>query len=153
MSSATPAADCVAIFQRFAWDHGYYSPDIDITWAGFAGPGVARRGLVGPDPRHGPTSTAAGQNGLPTLTVPDASSGPWAEETDVRPTLLSLAGLRDDYLSDGTVPHTRRDDVCQAKRFCERRRRADVVFADNGPRSRGAIGGNRTRRVLRHRNA
>jgi hypothetical protein len=102
-ASTNPAADCVSVFSKFAWDHGYYSPDIDITWVGFAGKGVARRGLVGPDPRHGATSTAAGQNGLPTLTVPQASSGPWVEETDVRPTLLSLAGLRDDYLSDGTV--------------------------------------------------
>src|SRR5262249_6014321 len=57
----------------------------------------------GPDPSHGPTATAAGQNGLPTLTVPDAGTQNWVEETDIRPTLLSLAGLRDDYLSDGTV--------------------------------------------------
>jgi hypothetical protein len=91
------------VFSRFAWDHGYYSPDIDITWVGFAGPHVARRGLVGPDPSHGPTATAAGQNGLPTLTVPQAGLENWVEETDIRPTLLSLAGLRDDYLSDGTV--------------------------------------------------
>jgi hypothetical protein len=102
-ASTNPAADCVSVFSKFAWDHGYYSPDIDITWSGIAGPGVARHGLVGPDPSHGATSTAAGQNGLPTLTVPDASSGPWVEETDIRPTLLSLAGLHDDYLSDGTV--------------------------------------------------
>jgi hypothetical protein len=48
--------------------------------------------------------TAAGQNGLPTLTVPQASNRrAWAEETDIRPTLLSLVGLRDDYLSDGAV--------------------------------------------------
>jgi len=102
-ASTNPAADCVSVFSRFAWDHGYYSPDIDITWVGFAGPHVARRGLVGPDPSHGPTATAAGQNGLPTLTVPQAGLENWVEETDIRPTLLSLAGLRDDYLSDGTV--------------------------------------------------
>jgi hypothetical protein len=36
--------------------------------------------------------------------VPGASTiGPWVEETDVRPTLLSLVGLHDDYLSDGAV--------------------------------------------------
>jgi hypothetical protein len=105
-ASTTPAADCVALFGRFAYDHGYYSPDIDITWAGFAGPGVAKRGIVGPGPAHGPTATAAGQNGLPTLTVPQASGRrTWAEETDIRPTLLTLTGLHDDYLSDG-VPLT-----------------------------------------------
>jgi hypothetical protein len=112
-ASTNPASDCISVFQRFAWDHGYYSPDIDITWAGFAGPGVERGGLVGPDPSHGPTATAAGQNGLPTLTVPQASTGPWAEEADIRPTMLSLLDLRDDYLSDGaviTVVTARHDD-------------------------------------------
>jgi hypothetical protein len=103
-ASTNPAAECVAQFARFAYDHGYYSPDINITWAGFVGPGVARTGLVGSNPQHGPTATAAGQNGLPTLTVPQASDRrAWAEETDVRPTLLSLVGLHDDYLSDGAV--------------------------------------------------
>jgi hypothetical protein len=102
-ASTNPAADCAAVNSRFAWDHGYYAPDIDITWAGFAGPGVAHRGLLGPDPQHGATATAAGQNGSPDLTVPEASKGPWVEETDLRPTLLALSDLRDDYLSDGTV--------------------------------------------------
>jgi hypothetical protein len=103
-ASANPAADCVSQFARYAYNHGYYSPDIDITWAGFAGPGVAHKGIVGRAPQNGPTATGAGQNGLPALTVPQASTTrTWAEETDIRPTLLSLVGLRDDYLSDGTV--------------------------------------------------
>jgi hypothetical protein len=102
-SSPDPAADCAVQFARYAWNHGYYSPDINVTWAGLVGPGVAKKGVVGPDPRHGASATAAGQNGLPTLTVPDASTGLWAEETDIRPTLLSLVGLHDDYLSDGAV--------------------------------------------------
>lgn len=102
-SSTDPATDCAAQFAHFAWNHGYYAPDIDITWAGLVGPGVARRGLLGPDPQHGAAATADGQNGRPTLTVPAASTGPWVEETDIRPTLLSLVGLHDDYLSDGAV--------------------------------------------------
>jgi hypothetical protein len=102
--STNPATDCAAQFAHYAWNHGYYSPDIDITWAGIAGPGVARKGLVGPDPSHGPTATAAGQNGQSALTVPGASTGGlWADEVDVRPTLLHLVGLHDDYLSDGAV--------------------------------------------------
>jgi hypothetical protein len=37
-------------------------------------------------------------------TVPDASKvGTWVEETDLRPTLLHLVGLQDDYQSDGRV--------------------------------------------------
>ena len=102
-SSTDPATDCATTFAHYAWNHGYYAPDVDITWAGIVGPGVAKKGLLGPDPSHGATATADGQNGRPALTVPGASSGPWVEETDIRPTLLSLTGLRDDYLSDGAV--------------------------------------------------
>ena len=102
-SPTCPAAGCVIQNSQFAWNHGYYSPDIDITWAGLVGPGVAHRGLLGPAPDQGATATSAGQNGSPSLTVPEASRGLWAEEVDVRPTLLYLCGLRDDYLSDGVV--------------------------------------------------
>jgi hypothetical protein len=102
-SSTDPATNCASTFAHYAWNHGYYAPDIDVTWAGIVGPGVAKKGLLGPDPSHGATATADGQNGRPALTVPGASSGLWVEETDVRPTLLSLVGLHDDYLSDGAV--------------------------------------------------
>jgi len=102
-SSTDPATDCASTFAHYAWNHGYYSPDVDITWAGIAGPGVANVGLLGPDPQHGATSTVDGQNGSPALDVPTASSGLWVEETDIRPTLLFLTGLHDDYQSDGAV--------------------------------------------------
>lgn len=90
----------VSINSSYAYDHGYYSPNIDITWSSFVGPGVAVRGVDGPQPAqgnqaHDPNSTA---------TVPQASRvGTWVEETDLRPTLLHLAGLRDDYPPDGHV--------------------------------------------------
>src|SRR4051812_28097824 len=90
----------VSINSSFAYDHGYYSPNIDITWVGIAGPGVAARGVDGPQPAagnqaHDPESTS---------TVPQASrTGTWVEETDIRPTMLYLTGLRDDYQSDGHV--------------------------------------------------
>jgi hypothetical protein len=94
------AAPCVSILSRFAWDHGYYSPDIDITWSGFVGPNVATRGIDGPAPAEGPTTTNPNGDG----TVPAFSThGTWADEADVRPTLLSLAGLHDDYQTDGRV--------------------------------------------------
>jgi hypothetical protein len=84
----------------FAYDHGYYSPNIDITWAGMVGPGVAVRGVDGP----GPTGGNESQDPNSTHTVPQASTnGTWVEETDLRPTLLYLAGLTDDYQSDGHV--------------------------------------------------
>jgi hypothetical protein len=90
----------VGINDGFAYDHGYYSPNIDVTWAGMAGPGVAVNGIDGPQPPGG--NQASDPNGL--HTVPQASTvGTWVEETDLRPTLLYLAGLSDDYQSDGHV--------------------------------------------------
>ena len=59
-----------------------------------AGPGVAANGVDGPQPAggnqpHDPNSTN---------TVPQASTvGTWVEETDLRPTMLHLLGLTDDY--------------------------------------------------------
>ena len=93
-------APCVSIFSRFAWDHGYYSPNIDITWTGIVGPNVEPRGVDGPDPVHGPAVLDPSGNS----TVPAFSNtGTWADETDIRPTMLSLVGLKDDYPTDGRV--------------------------------------------------
>jgi predicted transcriptional regulator len=90
----------VSIFSNFAYDHGYYSPNIDITWVGMAGPGVAVRGVDGPQPADGNQAHDPESNN----TVPEASKvGTWVEETDIRPTMLYLLGLSDDYLSDGHV--------------------------------------------------
>ena len=54
--------DNVSINSSFAYDHGYYSPNIDVTWVSMAGPGVAARGVDGPPPAggnqaHDPEST------------------------------------------------------------------------------------------------
>jgi hypothetical protein len=90
----------VSVNPGFAYNHGYYSPNIDVTWSSFAGPGVAANGIDGPTPEqsnesHDPNSTH---------TVPEASQrGTWAEEVDIRPTMLWLLGLRDDYATDGRV--------------------------------------------------
>jgi hypothetical protein len=67
---------CVFIDPGFAWIHGDVSPDINTTWLGLAGPGVARVGV-------------------------DRST--WADHTDIRPTVMNLTGLHDDYQSDGRV--------------------------------------------------
>jgi hypothetical protein len=90
----------VSINPGFAYDHGYYSPNIDVTWAAFTGPGVAVRGIDGPQPSEGNQP----QDPNSTNTVPEASKvGTWIEEADIRPTLLHLVGLSDDYQSDGHV--------------------------------------------------
>jgi hypothetical protein len=90
----------VQINNGFAYDHGYYSPNIDITWAGIVGPGVAVNGVDGPGPAGGNESHDPNS----TRTVPEASTqGTWVEEVDLRPTLLHLVGLSDDYQTDGQV--------------------------------------------------
>jgi len=85
---------------RFAWDHGYYAPTIDITWVGFVGPGVANIGLDGPEANDGPAVHRPDGGG----TVPEFSTeGTWVDLPDIRPTLLWLAGLQDSYVNDGRV--------------------------------------------------
>jgi hypothetical protein len=90
----------VSFNNGFAYDHGYYSPNIDITWAAIVGPGVKASGTDGP----GPTGGNESHDPNSTNTVPEASThGTWVEETDLRPTLLHLVGLSDDYQTDGQV--------------------------------------------------
>jgi hypothetical protein len=90
----------VSFNNGFAYDHGYYSPNIDVTWAAVAGPGISANGVDGP----GPTGGNESHDPNSTHTVPEASTqGTWVEEADLRPTLMYLTGLHDDYQSDGEV--------------------------------------------------
>ncbi len=98
---ATCSGSCVTQNTDFAWNHGGYAAEIDTNWLGIAGPGVAHRGLDGSAAGAGPNSAGpdSGQ-----VTVPGSgTTGTWIDETDIRPTLLYLAGLRDDYQHDGRV--------------------------------------------------
>jgi hypothetical protein len=61
---------------NFAWNHGDVQQDITRTWFAMVGPGVKQLG------RH------------------DAV---FSDHTDLRPTLLTLVGLSDDYVQDGRV--------------------------------------------------
>ncbi len=70
------ASPCVTELPGFAWNHGDTNPEITTTWLGLVGPGV----------RH---------NGIDKTT--------WSDHTDVRPTVLALLGLKDDYGHDGRV--------------------------------------------------
>jgi hypothetical protein len=92
---------CVTQNPSFAWNHGDYSAEIDTTWLGIAGPGVANLGVDGTAADAGPNSAGpdSGQ-----VTVPGSgTTGTWLDETDIRPTVLYLAGLTDDYTHDGRV--------------------------------------------------
>jgi hypothetical protein len=72
--TATPS--CFSQSRNFAWNHGDFQNDITHTWLGLVGPGVREQG------RFGEVFT---------------------DHTDIRPTMLSLARLKDDYAHDGRV--------------------------------------------------
>jgi hypothetical protein len=93
---------CSQTNQSFAWDHGYYAPEIDNTWLGLVGPGVAHKGIDGSSAAAGPSSDD-GANSNPQLVTPSSNQGTWADHTDTRPTLMFLTGLKDDYTEDGRV--------------------------------------------------
>jgi hypothetical protein len=59
-----------------AWNHGDVSPQINSTWLGMAGPGVAHLGT---------------------------DSTLWSDHTNIQPTMMALLGLHDDYAPDGRV--------------------------------------------------
>jgi hypothetical protein len=61
---------------HFAWSHGDVQPEIATTWVGFVGPGFANNGI---------------------------DSSTWTDHTNVRPTMMTLLGLKDDYRHDGRV--------------------------------------------------
>ena len=71
-----PLSSCFVETRNFAWNHGDFQQDIVHTWLGIVGPGVQREGVT---------------NAL------------FTDHSDVRPTVLSLAGLEDDYAHDGRV--------------------------------------------------
>ena len=61
---------------HFAWSHGDVQPEIATTWVGFVGPGFANNGI---------------------------DSTTWTDHVNVRPTMMTLLGLKDDYRHDGRV--------------------------------------------------
>jgi hypothetical protein len=62
---------------------------------------VANRGVDGLGPAQGPSS--AGPNSGQVTVPGSGTTGTWADHTDIRPTLLYLVGLKDDYIGDGRV--------------------------------------------------
>jgi len=68
------SSPCVAEQPGFAWNHGDFQADITTTWLGMVGPGVDQAGV---------------------------DSTTWSDHTDIRPTMLVLLGLQDDYQHEG----------------------------------------------------
>jgi hypothetical protein len=73
-----PSIDAASCFREepgFAWNHGDFQNQITQTWLGFVGPGIRDQGEI----------------------------GTFTDHTDIRPTILRLVGLKDDYAHDGRV--------------------------------------------------
>jgi hypothetical protein len=70
------AANCFVEQPGFAWNHGDFQEEITRTWLGMVGPGVAAQGPL---------------------------DSVFSDHTDIRPTMLRLVGLVDDYVHDGRV--------------------------------------------------
>jgi hypothetical protein len=66
----------VGVNPGFAWNHGGVAPEINNTYLAFAGPGIKNKRVT---------------------------DSVWSDHTDIRPTILSLVGLKDDYQSEGRV--------------------------------------------------
>jgi hypothetical protein len=98
---ATCTGACVAVNSGFAYNHGDYAAEINTNYAAFAGPGVKHLGLDGLPASEGPSS--AGPNSGQVVVASSGTTGTWTDETDIRPTLMYLTGLKDDYEHDGRV--------------------------------------------------
>jgi hypothetical protein len=78
----SPVLPCTAIPNCFpqtrdhAWNHGDFQREITHTWVGLVGPGVREQGRTGQI---------------------------FSDHTDIRPTIMTLARLKDDYVHDGRV--------------------------------------------------
>jgi len=68
------SSPCISINPAFNWNHGDIAPEINTTWLGIVGPDVRNLGATG---------------------------DVWTDHSDIRPTLMALTGLRDDYAHQG----------------------------------------------------
>jgi hypothetical protein len=99
--AANCTSPCVSVNPGFAYNHGDYAAEIDTNYLGLVGPGVKNLGLDGSAAGAGPNSAGANSG---QVTVPAShTTGPWVDETDIRPTEMYLLGLKDDYEHDGRV--------------------------------------------------
>ena len=73
-ASCNGGTPCVTEPSGFAWNHGDFQQDITKTWLGLVGPGVRQSGVV---------------------------SDLFSDHADVRPTIMALVGIEDDYDHDG----------------------------------------------------
>jgi len=88
-TAANASTACVTQNPAFNWNHGDVQQEISTSWLGLVGPGVNNNRYDGPS-----STTGVPQNALP-------GAGTFSDHTDIRPTMLALLGLKDDYTQDG----------------------------------------------------
>jgi hypothetical protein len=69
-----PTGLTIEINPAFNWNHGDIAPEINTTWLGLVGPDVKKLGVTGKL---------------------------WTDHSDIRPTIMALTGLHDDYIHQG----------------------------------------------------
>jgi hypothetical protein len=69
-----PTGKTIEINPAFNWNHGDIAPEINTTWLGLVGPDVKKLGVTGKL---------------------------WTDHSDIRPTIMALTGLHDDYIHQG----------------------------------------------------
>jgi len=110
-----PVVECPPSFGEDAWIHGTISADINRTWLGLVGPGVRQ----------------VGRN--ETL---------WSDHADIRPTILVLTGLKDDYrdagrplfelLTSRALPESSKDHRDELLRLAQTFKRIDAPVGQLG---------------------
>ena len=110
-----PVVECPPSFGTDAWIHGTISDQINRTWLGIVGPGVRRIGR---------------------------NETIWSDHADIRPTVLLLTGLRDDYrdagrplfelLAGGVLPESLRDHPDTLLRLAQTFKRIDAPVGQLG---------------------
>jgi hypothetical protein len=70
------------VYQFNAWNHGGIQPEIANTWLGLVGPGVRKGGEEYDE---------------------SSDQVEFSDHSDIRPTMMALLGLKDDYTHDGRV--------------------------------------------------
>ena len=87
---------------RFAWDHGYYSPNIDITWAGVrrSRGGRARRRRTGSRPAATSPTIRTRRNTVP---AGEHASAPGSRRPICARRCCTSPDCTDDYQTDGRV--------------------------------------------------
>jgi hypothetical protein len=110
-----PVVECPPSFGEDAWIHGTISAEINRTWLGLVGPGVRNIGR---------------------------NETIWSDHTDIRPTVLVLTGLKDDYqdagrplfelLTSRALPESLRDHSAELLRLAQTFKRIDAPAGQLG---------------------